>query len=236
MQDDFGEPGYTLGDLWRERRISMGAPQEKCPQPIRYRLARPEELSPEQLNFVKEGLKRKVLYLFLKKKDEPIIKVNPWPLSSTESDFVDDIKALAEKIRNQVSGDDNIHENMIEEYFKEIANAINKQLLWHPIIFNIIYSHKALGNKEILRFIKRGWETGVSRPLEGHDIDFNLYCVDKIAKERRKGVPWKTIRRNLMKKKRIPKMTRQALQKRYKKALAMPKPAPNIPQLALIIL
>jgi len=112
---------------------------------------------------------------------------------------------------------DERYQDLWEEHVKNITEAVRAGLIWHPLISEFVYTHKALGDKEYLRNIKRGWETGVKRPIKIEDVKFMLY-LDKIVEYRQAGKTWKEIRRVLMKRKIIEKMTWQALQKKVKKA------------------
>ena len=112
---------------------------------------------------------------------------------------------------------DKAYEGLFQEHLENIAEAIRAGLIWHPLVSEFIYTYKVLGNKEILRTIKRGWETGVKRPIKMKDIRFMLH-LDRIFEHRNEGKTWKELRRDLMKKKIIEKMTWQGLEKKVKKA------------------
>ncbi len=109
------------------------------------------------------------------------------------------------------------YEASFEEHLENVAEAIRAGLIWHPLVSEFIYTYKALGNKEILRAIKRGWETGVKRPIKIKDIRFMLH-LDRIVEYRNKGKTLIELRRDLMKRKIIEKITWQSLEKKVKKA------------------
>lgn len=108
-------------------------------------------------------------------------------------------------------------ERLRKDYFNDILEAVRAGLIWHPRVYDLVYTHRALGNKEMLRQIKRGWETGVERPLTENDIKFENN-IDKITRWKAEGKTWKEVRRNLMKLKIIGKMSLPGLQKKYERA------------------
>jgi hypothetical protein len=112
---------------------------------------------------------------------------------------------------------DNYNKLQIQEHIEEIKIAVRAGLIWHPLVADFIYTRKALGSKEILRKIRRGWETGVKRPLTINGLKFRNR-LEKIAEYREEGKTWEQIRRILMKGKIINKMSWQALQKKFEKA------------------
>ena len=224
---DRGDPGYSIGDIWNEILISHGAPKEKYSKKVRkVRMAGPQDLSPEQLNFINDGLKKEKVYLLLVDEHSAPRKISA-TLSSKQQDIlsdltktrnaIDEYSGLKEDI-DQLGEDEQPYIEMLrKEYFNDIIEAVRAGLIWHPLVFEFIYTYKVLGNKEILRAIKRGWETGVRRPIKEKDIMFRLY-LDKIVKDRNAGKTWKELRRDLMKRKIIGKMSPQWLEKKVKKA------------------
>jgi hypothetical protein len=229
---DLGGPGYTIDSI-RNELISRGVIKGKySKKTLKLRIARPEELSAEQLNFINNGLKKGVVYLFLIYDDE-ISKTKGPPSLTYRRDIINDLEEAIKPLRNGPSEGIAIYWRQIDEYLREISRAVSAGLLWHPLVYDIIYAHKALGNKEILRRIKRGWETGVRRPIKTNDIKFESY-LDKIAKYRDKGKTWKEIRRTLMKCKIIRKMTEPGLIKKYKRACEETKPPPHLPSIVLM--
>ena len=119
-------------------------------------------------------------------------------------------------IERLVNDKDSRFNRLREQHLDDIARAVNAGLIWHPLVSDFVYTQKALGNKEILRKIKRGWETGVNRPLKYDDIEFKIY-LDKIEEYRNAGKTWKQIRRLLMKRKIIGNISWQALRKKVAK-------------------
>ncbi|MDO9533405.1 MAG: hypothetical protein Q7O12_14940 [Deltaproteobacteria bacterium] len=210
MQDD--KPHRTMGEIIN--KIFRGASKEKNSiKGLKVRIAGPEDLSPEQLNFINDELKKGVLHHFLVYGDSDPPKVSA-KLSSKQQDiisllgrYVEPMNAIKEqKLRNDIN-----------EQSNDILEAVRAKLIWHPLVSDFIYTHKALGSKEILRKIKRGWETGVKRPLTINDLKFRNR-LEEIFKYRKEGKTWLQIRRILMKGKIIKKMSWQALQKRFEKA------------------
>jgi len=242
-----GKPDYTLGDLQNEMLISGGAPKEKYSRKVtKVRIARPEDLSPEQLSFIKHGLNNGKLYLFLVKEHSKPPKYSA--LSSLSSKQMNIIKLLMgregsitelkkygglKKEEVDLLMEDEYYKRLCEDHIKNITEAIRGGLIWHPWIFEFVYTYKALGDKKILRQIKRGLETGVKRPLTINDIKFESY-VDRITKYKDEGKTWKVIRRTLRKRKIIGKMTLPGLQKKYKKACEEAKAPSHFPLIVLI--
>ena len=128
---------------------------------------------------------------------------------------------------------DAIYKELWDQHRENIAEAIRAGLIWHQLVSEFIYTHKALGHKEGIRKIKRGWEKDVKRPIKVKDIKFMLY-LDRIVEYRHEGKTWPEIRRVLMKRKIIGKMSWQGLQKKVKKTweakwAKFHKKAPPIP-------
>ncbi|MGO8761383.1 MAG: hypothetical protein ACLP2P_15480 [Desulfobaccales bacterium] len=238
MQDNPNDPGYTLGDLHNEMLISRGATMEKySKKTTKYRLAMPEELSSKHLKFINDGLREGVLYVFIKRDDDiPNIK-GYTPLSPKQANIILDIEDNIMSFENDrsIQEDVDIYKRKIDEYITELSRAIRAGLIWHPLIYHTIYTHKALGNKEILRCIKRSWETGVKRPLTIDDIRFESQ-IDNIKKYRAEGKTWKEILGILKENGIIAKMSLQGLQKKYRKACEEPKTPPHIPLPVLILI
>jgi hypothetical protein len=189
----------TLGDESNEILISRGASKEK------YSIKAPKveiiwwprkfpSLSPKEIDIIS----------LLVGPEGSFTKLKKYSGLKTE----DDVKLLWK---------DETYNRLWEEHLENIAEAIRAGLIWYPLVSEFIYTHKALGHKEELRAIKRGWETGIKRPGKYKDIRFILN-LDKIVEARNSGKTWKEIRRNLMKRKIIRKMTWQGLEKKVKKA------------------
>jgi hypothetical protein len=111
---------------------------------------------------------------------------------------------------------DETYKGLWEQHLENISEAIRADLIWHPLVSEFIFTHKSLGHKEEIRDIKRGWETDVKRPIKTKDIGFMLY-FDKIVEYRYAGKTWKEIRRYLMKRNIIGKISWQGLEKKVKK-------------------
>lgn len=197
MQDD--KPDSTLGDEFNKILISRGASKEK------YSLKAPKveimwwprkfpRLSPKQIDIIS----------LLVGPEGSITKLKKYSGLKTE----DEVKLLWK---------DETYNRLWEVHLENIAEAVRADLIWHPLVSEFIYTHKALGHKEELRDIKRGWETGVKRPIKIKDIGFMLY-LDKIVEDRNAGKTWPQLRRTLMKRKIIRKMTWQGLAKKVIKA------------------
>ena len=188
VQDD--KPQRTIGDIINKILISRGTPKENfSTKPPEINITYPS-LSPEEHNII---LDIKESIMGLKRCD--------WLNSEEAEQFIED----------------NCYKSQIQEHIKEISKAVRAGLIWHPLVYNFIYTHKALGSKEILRKIRRGWETGVKRLPTINDLKFRNR-LEKIATYREEGKTWKQIRQILMKGKIINKMSWQALQKKFEKA------------------
>jgi hypothetical protein len=225
---DPGDPGYTLGDIWNEILISCGASKETySKKTIKYRMAMPQDISPEQLNFINDGLTKGKVYLFLV--DEHFApRKNSATLSTKQQNILSDLtktRKAIDKYSGLIIDIDYLKENeqhyierLREEYCNDIKEAAKAGLIWHPWVYNFVYTHIACGNKEILRKIKRGWEINVNYLIKigKNDIGF-INHIDKIEKYRNAGKTWKQVRRILMKKKIIGNISWQALQKKIAK-------------------
>ncbi len=239
-----GDPGYTLGDLQNEMLISGGAPKEKYSRKVpKVRIARPEDLSPGQLNIIKDGLKKGKVYLFLVDENSAPPN-NSAPLFRKQQIIIynleDSIKELEkynelgiDELYRLLDDEDSHYNKLRKQHLKDISEAVSAGLIWHPLVFEFVHTYKALGDKEILRQIKRGWETGVKRPLTINNIKFESY-LEKITKYRDEGKTWKVIRLNLMKRKIIGKITVPGLQKKYEKACEEAKAPSHFPLIVLI--
>jgi hypothetical protein len=144
-------------------------------------------------------------------------------LSSKQQDIISDLEGTLERFKKYdalsilTQKEHEHYEILKSQYVRDIKKAVQAGLIYHPLVFDIVYTHKILGNKEIIRKIKRGWEKGVKRPLTITDLRF-INNLEKIAEYRIKGKSWPQIRRILMQRKIIVKMTWQALRKKFKKA------------------
>ncbi|MFH1597248.1 MAG: hypothetical protein ABIG94_12935 [Pseudomonadota bacterium] len=182
MTDD--KPHRTMGDIINKILISRGARKEKYSKKVRkVRMAGPQDLSPEQLNIINNGLRKGVLYLFFVDENSAPLK-SPAPLSSKQMDIISLLvgpEGSVTKLKNY-SGlnkdevdlliEDEDYKDLLEQHLNNIAEAVSAGLIWHPLVSEFIYTYKVLGNKEILRAIRRGWETGVKRPLTINDLQF----------------------------------------------------------------
>ncbi len=145
------------------------------------------------------------------------------PLSSKQKDIISELRDTLSHLENynalsiEERYKDPEYRRLREQHLTDVKSAVTAGLIWHPLVSDFVYTHKALGNKEILRKIKRGWEAGVKRPLTITDLKF-INRLEQIAEYRIKGKSWPQIRLVLMKSKIIKKMTWQALQKKFKKA------------------
>jgi hypothetical protein len=201
-----------MGDIIN--KIFRGASKEKNSiKGLKVRIAGPEDLSHEQLNFINDELKKGILHHFLVYIDSGPPKVSE-KLSIKQQDM---ISLLGRYVKPKNAIKEQKLRNDPEEESNDILEAVRAKLIWHPLVSAFIYTHKALGSKEILRKIKRGWETGVKRPLTINDLKFRNR-LEEIFKYRKEGKTWLQIRRILMKEKIIKKMTWQALQKKFEKA------------------
>lgn len=187
MLDD--KPDYTLGGILKSILISRGAPKEKYST------------------------------------KPPKINITTPPLSPNEQDIILDIEDSIRSLEryNRLSleeverliGDD-YYKVQRQEHLKELKRAVRAGLIWHPLVLDFIYTYKALGNKEMLRAIKRGLEINVKRPIREKDINFINY-LGKIKKYRSEGKTWPQIRRILMKRKIIGNISWQAFRKKVAK-------------------
>jgi hypothetical protein len=149
------------------------------------------------------------------------IKLNH--LSSKQKNIISEIRYSLSDLEkyNGISIDkrdkDSRYIDLIDQLINDISRAVSAGLIWHPLVSDFVYTHKALGSKEFFRKIRRGWATGVKRPLTINDLKFRNR-LEKIAKYREEGKTWPQIRRILMEGKIISKMSCQALQKKFEKA------------------
>jgi len=188
LTDD--KPHRTMGDIINKILISRGARKEKhSTKPPEINITYPP-LSPEEYDIILD-IEDSIMGL----------KRCKWLNSEEVEQFIED----------------NCYKSQIQEHIEEISKAVRAGLIWHPLVSDFIYTHKALGSKEILRKIRRGWETGVKRPLTINDLKFRNR-LEEIFKYRKEGKTWLQICRTLMKRKIIKKMSWQALQKKFEKA------------------
>lgn len=211
----------SFGDMLN-KRYGYCSPREKHSIKVP-KMAGPEDLSPEQLNFINDGLKKGKLYLFFVDADSDPPK-NPATLPSKQQDIISLLTRTRKDLNEYIGlnfhrlGEQELRhiQRLREDYINSISEAVRAGLIWHPWVQDFVYSHRALGDKEILRRIKRGWETGTRRPIKPEDISFMIH-FDTILNYRQNGKTWKEIRRILMKRKIIPKMSWQGLQRKVKK-------------------
>jgi len=206
LQDD--KPHRTMGDIINKILISRGAPKEKYSDKVHtikllWRPIKLNHLSSKQKNIISE-------------------------ISHSLSDL-DKYNGISIDERDK----DSRYIDLIDQLINDISRAVNAGLIWHPLISDFVYTHKALGSKEFFRKIRRGWETGVKRLPTINDLKFRNR-LETIAKYREEGKTWPQIRQILMKGKIINKMTCQALQKKFEKAWVeewkkVNKKAPLIP-------
>jgi hypothetical protein len=223
------KPDYTIGEI-------RGDPRKHY-----YKLMGPEDLSQEQLDIINKGLKKGWLYLFVVDQySPPPKKKKAATFSRRERDVIYNLTQYRHALDNysglmdRLSNDDKDYVEILrKDYFDSIIEAVRAGLIWHPWVYEFVYTNKAFGNKKMLRKIKRGWETGVKRPLTMNDIKFESY-LDRITEYRRKGKTWKQIRRVLMKRKIVGNITWQGLRKKYERALEKPKAPTHLPSPVLI--
>ncbi|MCX5887940.1 MAG: hypothetical protein NTY36_00640 [Deltaproteobacteria bacterium] len=186
------EDDRTLGDILSKILISRGAPRE---------------------NYSGKAHRVKLLWwptklIILSSKQIDIISLLIDTINSFES-----YETLSIEERYKNAG----YTELLEQHRNEILEAVRAGLIWHPLVSEFVYTRKALGDKEYLRKIKRGWETGFKRPLTINDLKF-INRLEKIAQYREESKTWPQIRQILMRKKIINKMSWQALQKKFEKA------------------
>lgn len=191
MQDD--ELDYTLGSIFNKILISRGAPKKKYSIKVpTTKIVRQEEST----------------HLLLK-----------------QQDVLSLLNASARDIRNyknwsdlrpveiiQITEEDVDYKRLRALLLKDITESIRIGLIWSAFISEFVFTYKALGKKDLIRRIKRGWETNVKR------INRFMLHLDKIYEYRLLGKTWPQIRQTLMRRKIIKKMTWQALQKKFIKA------------------
>lgn len=186
------KPHRTMGDIINEILISRGAPKEKYSHKVPT-----VKILWEPQKFSSLSVKEKEIISLLRK---TLIDLESYNALSIE-----------ERYKNSE------YKKLRKQHLTDIKSAVSAGLIGHPLVSNYVYTHKALGSKEILRKIKRGWETGVKRALTITDLRFRNN-LEKIAEYRIEGKSWPQIRRILMQKKIIVKMTPEALRKKFKKA------------------
>lgn len=151
---------------------------------------------------------------------QPLIKVayseESTRLSTKQMDIISLLKDSIIDLKNYNGFNQKNYQRFRKQYLESITEAVRAGLIWHPLVSEFIYTHKALGNKDILRQIKRGLEKGAKRCLKYDDIQFKNY-LDKIKEYRNSGKTWKEIRRILMKRKIIGNISWQALRKKVGK-------------------
>lgn len=191
------KPDYTLGGIIRRILISRGAPKEK----YSIKSSEVKMIWWEQNLFQPLPKKQLISILDLQESLKELENYNG--LSP------DEVFLLTK---------DEYYKRLRKQYFEDIKKAISLGLIWHPLVSEYFYTHKSLrDNKDILRIINRGWEKSVKRPTKMKDIRFILH-LDKIVERRNNGKTWKELRRDLMKRKIIQKMSWQALENKVKKA------------------
>jgi hypothetical protein len=137
-------------------------------------------------------------------------------LSTKQLDIISFLKDSIMDLQNYDGlNPDNI-KRLKKQHLECISESVRAGLAWHPLVSELLVTHKGLGNKEILRHIKRGFEKSVNRCLKHDDIQFKNY-LDKIEEYRNSGKTWKEIRRILMKRKIIGNISWQALRKKVAK-------------------
>jgi hypothetical protein len=152
---------------------------------------------------------------------QPLIEIaypeESMPLSPKQIDIISFLKDSLNDLKTCDGLTSENYERFRDQHHECISEAVRAGLIWHPLVSDFIYTHKVLGSKEILRKIRRGWETGVKRPLTIKDLKFRNR-LEEIFKYRKECKTWKQICRTLMKRKIIKKMSWQALQKKFEKA------------------
>ena len=117
---------------------------------------------------------------------------------------------------NQIMKEDKQYKQIRAQLMKDIRRAIRLELIWHPLVYEFLDTNKALGNKDLIREIQKGWEIDVKRPHKYKDIKF-IINHPIIERWRNEGKIWKEIRRELMKRKVIGNITLEALRKKIMK-------------------
>lgn len=211
MQDENNDSSF---DDMINKRYGYGVKKDKYPRRVpKVRMAGPQDLSPEQLNIVKSGLRKGVLYLFFV--DENSTPKDSTLLTSKEQDIISLLEDTVRSLKG-LNPNDEYYWKLRNQLLKDMKEAVSAGLIWHPLVHEFVYTYRASGDKEILRRIKRGWEKGVKRPIEEKDVKFYVY-LEKIEKYRSEGKTWPQIRRILMKRKVIGNITLEALRKKIAK-------------------
>jgi hypothetical protein len=117
---------------------------------------------------------------------------------------------------NRIMKEDKKYKQVRDQLIKDIKRAIRLELIWHPLVYEFLDTHKSLGNKELIREIKNVWEIDVKRPHKYKNIKFisNIHIIERWRNE---GKIWKEIRRELMKRKIIGNITLEAFRKKIMK-------------------
>jgi len=224
VEDD--KPDYTLGEILTKILLSRGGSREKYGKKVtKFRRAWPEDLSPEQLIFINNGLKKGILYSFLISEDNDRPE-SAATLTKKQKEIISMINGSIDILKNInrineyngiSDGDISIMIDRIwEDFFNDIKEAVRLKLLWHPLVYDFVFTYVAFGNKEVIRKIRRGWEKSVKRPIKESDLLLYNY-LDKIDEYRADGKSWKVIRRILMKRRIIGNISVQALKKKVAK-------------------
>jgi hypothetical protein len=218
MQVEDDKPDYTLGEILTKILLSRGGSREKYGKKVtKFRRAWPEDLSPEQLNFINNGLKKGILYSFLISEDNDRPE-SAATLTKKQKDIISMINWYSINKYNGISDGDisTFIDRIWEDFFNDIKKAVRLELIWHPIVYDFVFTYVAFGNKEVIRKIRRGWEKSVKRPIKESDLLLYNY-LDKIDEYRADGKSWRVIRRILMKRRIIGNISVQALKKKVAK-------------------
>ncbi len=97
-------------------------------------------------------------------------------------------------------------ETRLLEYEETVIAAIRAGLEDHALVKMWIEGRRVLGERDVLRSAKRGLETSVKRPMKEKD----LRIWASIKELRDAGKSWESIRRILINRGDLPRMTRQA--------------------------
>lgn len=218
MQVEDDKPDYTLGEILTKILLSRGGSREKYGKKVtKFRRAWPEDLSPEQLIFINNGLKKGILYSFLISEDNDRPE-SAATLTKKQKDIISMINWYSINKYNGISDGDisTFIDRIWEDFFNDIKKAVRLELIWHPIVYDFVFTYVAFGNKEVIRKIRRGWEKSVKRPIKESDLLLYNY-LDKIDEYRADGKSWRVIRRILMKRRIIGNISVQALKKKVAK-------------------
>lgn len=190
MIDD--KSNYTLSSILNKILISRGAPKEKySTNALNIKLSYPPLSLSQQddISLIKQSIKSI---------EEYIIALTP------------------DEFEKELKDNDSKYNELRIQHLKDISQSIKSGLIMHPLVLGFVMTYKILGNKEILRKLRRGFEKDVDRPFKHQDIIFINY-IDRIEDYRKAGKTWKVIRRILMKRKIIGNISWQALQKKVAK-------------------